>query len=315
MAPEQPAFTLSNVVLAELLLLPWFDRNRTPVPEHVWHYTDATGAAGIIANKELWATDALFMNDASELQLVHALFDERLDSRALRKLLPDAAERAIFTEAFDLELASFQADPGVYAVCFCETGDLLSQWRTYGRRGGGYALAFDASALASIDQAVIGTFDFFKVIYSAKEQQRAVREFCDHALALLTQYATDERERDVRDVGKSLGRIAQWFAARVKHHAFTEEQEWRFIYRHSSGKRQRSLEREFRGGELGLVPYTRLPLSDLCAAAEPPSPFPLQRVRVGPTARVELGNRAMNYLLRDSGFAFEAEPSAIPLRG
>jgi len=34
-----------------------------------------------------------------------------------------------------------------YACCFCEDPDILSQWRTYANRGGGYAIGFDTEDL------------------------------------------------------------------------------------------------------------------------------------------------------------------------
>jgi Protein of unknown function (DUF2971) len=288
-------------------------------PKHVWHYSDAEGAAGIIDRQELWATDGLFMNDLSELQLVHELFNTVFRVKDFRGRVADVDEWAALRAAFDGTVESFQTDPGVYAVCFCQQGDLLSQWRSYGRHGGGYSLGFSSAALAALDQAVVGTLDFFKVMYDRDDQHVAIFRFCDTATQFLERYlescSAEERLLAIEETGTRLGTMAQWFAARVKDSAFQEEQEWRLIYRMpSTADKEVAYDRQFRATGRGLLPYVKLPLAEIRGKSDDPGPFPLERVRMGPTANSELAGRAMNYLLKDRGFDIQVEPSLIPLR-
>jgi hypothetical protein len=258
------------------------------------------------------------MSDTSELQLVHRDFKAALSSCATEHFTT-ASERKRFVTAFEGRLSSFREDPGVFVVCFCESGDLLSQWHTYGRKGGGYALGFDSAALGSYDKAVVGDLDFFKVLYDRAEQIDAVAEFCSRAFYQLELFLGgcrhDERERALDKAGQTLALMAQWFSARVKDAAFRAEQEWRFIYRKPTAPgKPASYERQFRVTERGLVPYVPLRLGEIGRDVAADAGFPLKRVRVGPTADVELAGRAMNYLLKDNGFVIAAESSSIPLR-
>ena len=224
---------LGRFITATMLLSPAMDPDRRPdAPEQVWHYTDAAGAVGIATGKELWATDGLFMSDASELQLVHRDFRAALGAS---ERFITASERKRLVAAFERGLSSFREDPGVFVVCFCESGDLLSQWRTYGRMGVGYALGFDSAALGSYDRAVVGDLDFFKVLYDRDEQIDAVAEFVSRAFHQLELFLDEcdqaERETAVDETANKLALMAQWYSARVKDAAFREEQEWRFICR------------------------------------------------------------------------------------
>lgn len=301
-----------------MLLTPALDPDRRQAPSTVWHYTDAAGAAGIVTGRELWATDALFMNDASELQIVHRDFTTAIQSSATDSFL-DSSDRERMGAAFEKTVGSFREDPGLFVVCFCENGDLLSQWNTYGREGGGYALGFDGPALGSYDEAVIGTLDFFKVIYDRDEQIEAVATFCSRAFNQLELFLDGcepgEREAAIELTGEKLALMAQWFSARIKDAAFREEKEWRFVCRNPSApERPASYKREFRATSRGLIPFVRLPLGTIGKDAPPDGTFPLKHVRVGPTANVELASRAINYMLKDSGFDIRAKTSAIPLR-
>jgi hypothetical protein len=56
-----------------------------------------------------------------------------------------------FDDYIGMTLDALDTGYGIYAGCFCENGDLLSQWRAYGSDHG-YSVEFDPEALAhSID--------------------------------------------------------------------------------------------------------------------------------------------------------------------
>lgn len=306
---------LVNMLLSE----PMSPEHVTKAPNVVWHYTDAGGVRGIVGELELWATDALFMNDASELQLIQGLFHEMvLDFEFTNERLPDPGERRAVIQAFDGAISAFQEDPGVYAVCFCEDGDLLSQWNTYGRGGGGYSLGLDSKALAALDPAVVGELDFFQVIYDRYEQRIAVYRFVEVAINVIDLYFEHHPDKPRIEIlnlaGECLAQLAQWFSARVKDAAFEQEREWRLIYRHKLDRNEvASYPREFRSTDRGLIPYVRLPLGDLHKKLRG-EVFPLEEVKIGPTAREDLAARALSYLLKDSGFDITASSSKIPLR-
>ena len=279
------------------------------IPDHLWHYSDSAGAAGILQSGELWATDAMFMNDPSELQLVEGTFEVLFRNEQLLADSLTPVERSSFRDAFWQSLRGLSQDPGVYAVCFSEAGDLLSQWRTYGDRGGGYALGFDATVFGNL--MALG-FRFFKVRYDIDDHVAGGRELIKIAANALASFRPTDmslRAEAVLEVASDLAIAAQWFSLQIKHPAYEQEQEWRLIYRPVWDRREQ-LPRAFRATPRGLVPFVRVPFERLGTTSK----AAVRQVKMGPTAREDLHGRAMNYLLGDLGFDLQVEQSSIPLR-
>jgi hypothetical protein len=108
-------------------------------PEILYHHTGQVGLLGIIETKELWATKIQYMNDATEFGLALALARKELE-----RVLSSSASLAEKSACVKLkESLSGLEDINIFAVCFCENGDLLSQWR-------GIAAAVTAIQLDSI---------------------------------------------------------------------------------------------------------------------------------------------------------------------
>lgn len=94
-----------------------------------YHYTDINGLKGILENKEIWLTDIRFLNDESE-------GDELL--RCMRRYTPsDSGNKKKFL-AFIKPSKDFQC----FVASFCRKKDLLSQWRGYCPKTGGYSIGF-----------------------------------------------------------------------------------------------------------------------------------------------------------------------------
>lgn len=106
-------------------------------PNLVWHYTDGAALMNIIANNELWASSAAFMNDMNELLSgnleLRKHFDEQRDTlpgpvtKLLERHIPKDGSRT--KNAFVL---SGSTDP-----------DSLTLWRNYGRHQVSFAVGFD----------------------------------------------------------------------------------------------------------------------------------------------------------------------------
>src|SRR4051812_32286421 len=69
---------LRSIAVRAFAELPVMGEGWKVPPSTLWHYADADAALSIIQRQELWATNALFMNDKSELRLIHDLFAEVL---------------------------------------------------------------------------------------------------------------------------------------------------------------------------------------------------------------------------------------------
>lgn len=117
----------------------------TPIPEEVWHYTTLSGLKGILSSGRIWATEAHFATDRSEL--VHAWDIAR---GCLKEFAAsdksEAAARGFSVDLLDEVFGEGVLSPSkmeIFTVSFCVAEDLKSQWMKYGGSGRGVALAFD----------------------------------------------------------------------------------------------------------------------------------------------------------------------------
>ena len=109
------------------------------LPKSLYHHTGSAGLNGILATNTLWFGDAFFMNDASETNYGFSLLEEAVGAwvktkPAWKKKLAEA----ILAKAFTSSLASRPA-----AFCMSDDGNLLNQWRDYGKEAVAYAIGFD----------------------------------------------------------------------------------------------------------------------------------------------------------------------------
>ncbi len=103
----------------------------------------------------LYASDVRYMNDSQELKYGASQFVPKLEaaandsslSRNKRYLCRRLADIFNSDDVFDYPMRCF-------AACFCEDGDLLSQWRGYAKGVGGFAIGFDRDALANRSYAL-----------------------------------------------------------------------------------------------------------------------------------------------------------------
>lgn len=149
--------------------------SQTP-PDVLYHYTDQAGLLGIIGTHELWATKIQYMNDATEFGLALAMARRQLENTMQR--LTSTSEKAACVQL--RESLSGLEDVNIFAACFCQDGDLLSQWRGYSGDGQGYAIAFDSRALTKL--ASVGNFTVGKCIYDTELQYTILKEAIEHCV-------------------------------------------------------------------------------------------------------------------------------------
>jgi Protein of unknown function (DUF2971) len=292
------------------------DARQTRLHDHrqelLFHYTDSFGLQGIVESQRLWASNALYLNDATEL--VHA-------QRALQVVLQWQREQArgeasaTFIERGKETLLSEITDfLEVYVACFCENGDLLSQWRGYPPAGGGYSIGIGSRMLNQIASSV----QFWQVIYDIEEQKHLVEAVIAPTVVALDALE-DEHGKDVAvaAVPSCLQRASALlaeFAFCFKHHSFREEAEWRIVHVRSRLNEEEQLPVECRATATGFVPYVELALP---GAGPFTGKLPIKEVVVGPTAHPELAEQAVGKLLKRhdyDSFWTTVRRSSIPLR-
>lgn len=195
-------------------------------PKAIYHYTDYNGASGIIESKSLWLTKLSYLNDKSELKLAIDLF--RSQAASWVNKIGDG-EKAKFLEETSHQLQSF-SNTNICVASFCEDGDLLSQWRSYGNDGSGVAIEFDAHSLTRLSNT--GLMNLWKCVYSRNEQQRVVEGLIEILLRsydVVSATRTEKFENTKKDIIGYFNTTFLRVAPVIKDYHFREEREWRII--------------------------------------------------------------------------------------
>lgn len=239
----------------------------------LWHYTNYTGMKGILENKQIWATDAHFLNDSMELHETVNEIDKILSRMAT------STDSEIQSKLCMIKFATGSQHPDVYVpkkgpyiASFCENGDLLSQWRGYAHEGG-FALGFNTDCLDKCAEQVYGN------LYQVR--------YLKHGILANEDIASHGKDRKLLLIA---GRLA-----RYKHAAFHEEKEWRIIIEHKDeavgGKspfvRHKIPDVLLRDGAFGRTPYMAIPIN-----------FPAQ-ITIGPGPNQDLTRRALEIELEN----------------
>ncbi len=296
------------------------------VPRMLFHYTSAAGLLGILKSGVVWATDTRFTNDSREVQF-------GLD-RLMPALVREVAQRQklrAFSHGLELMIDEVKND-ALFISCFCEEGDLLSQWRGYASPGG-YAIGFAPEVLLG-RRPEHG--NMLPVYYGRSERavEIAVGGWAQQAadgFEALVDAELNRRNAEAPE-GESaaelpLARILSHFNVQhlapvkqmctlLKDPSFSEEREWRIVRRrwspdsypvHLAPDQPPLL---FREGPLGMAPYVEVDL------AGDDGLLPIREVVVGPGPQAELRLLGVRLLLDELGYEDVAvRPSAVPYRG
>ena len=280
-----------------------------PLPEEIWHYTDANGLIGILQTGRIWATQVSCLNDTLEQryfgELVHQAVKER------RKQSIDARVEPLFRVADEtLDNLDFTS-AGQFVVCFSEAEDDLGQWRGYGGGECGYAIGFRSQVVLDAinlrPNALLLPMGYADDIHSfivadvIRWAEIYFRQGLDRGLSDPVAWATEF----VAAFGDALTLIA----ATVKHPKFSGERERRIAAFLQEGEHGQMIFRQKR-----TLLARHLPLS-LTVDVEGAQKLPVTRIYVGPgpaqkASKISVGD----LLLQQSYKDVPVEISKIPYR-
>lgn len=265
------------------------------------------------------------MNDAQELRFGRAEVRAALRNAA-DKLSPPGTDTdgPDNSRATIMRSAADHLEPGgmylrkqahaVYLACFCEAGDLLSQWRGYGSSGG-FAIGFRTSTLSAVqppnsksrlegieDEDIPEAFRFtpdpvtlVKVNYGESGIQPVVDDVLERIAPEPVAFPGARGFQQAKTVVFPA-------LASIKHAGFSEEREWRLIAMGSVGE----VASKFRAGAIGVIPYVELPLPDAA----------IEVVVIGPGQNPELRKQGVERLLAEHGHEeVVVRRSESPFRG
>jgi len=296
--------------------------NHLPIPNVLFHYTSAEGLVGILSSKSIWMTELRYMNDMSELQYAKDKISTRLSTYAEKHNINEIQEEFLkrIASAFD----PFSSGNAVFSASFCESGNLLSQWRAYRGKGGGYAIGFD----------FFHTIRFLskncaprKVIYQEQIQNEIIDAIIEKYLAAI---AIETSGRSIKNINVDdfIPAVCQAFSGTAgelmfsfKHPDFHEEREWRLVHFMNINPRfNRSGEfPSFRSYEGNIIPYLSTSFENAVQASKDDTygcPFPVVKLFIGPTINAELNTESVKYLLSNMNpdATTDIHKSEIPLR-
>src|SRR5260370_26658051 len=154
------------------------------VPQQLYHYTEQKRLMGILDSKRLWATDITYLNDSMELRYGFEIISSVIGS----KIAEGYDELKSFLEDVKLYVNLNSASTTAYVTCFCEDGNLLSQWRAYANHGAGYSIGIEAKALVGIEYEGPGRLItetlLRKVLYDRATQEQLVKNTIDRFSSL-----------------------------------------------------------------------------------------------------------------------------------
>ena len=228
----------------------------------VYHYTTISGLIGIISGKKLWASDCQFLNDGTELSYARDIFFSELNILNL----PHIEGGGYIIPALPLD--TFY----MFITCFCENGDLLSQWRGYGLNQG-YSLGFDVSLLKLIDN-IDGVIPVEYGITNPSKYFAHELEFATHRTAHPEMSAYNA----TRNI---LPRLVK-----IKNPCFKEEKEWRLLKQFTEEINE-DQEILFRKSSNGPIPYQEISFPREC----------LTEVIIGPGEHIDIREKAIRKIL------------------
>lgn len=246
-----------------------YDRIHIMGSDLLWHYTNSGGLLGIIESKELWATNALFLNDSEELHFgIDMICDELLKIEKDVQLREgcDGATRHlrnfhmnIFVSHLRLHHSFENALRAPYVSCLSRARDDLNQWRGYGRNG--VSIGFDHREL--IDGGAVPEHlaapSPVEVQYGesarlrARKAARLIHRRVSEVISILAKDNTNVATIGANDF-KKYSLPALLASPYMKHSSFESENEVRLVYVGDVNALR------YRADHAGIIPYSAIPI-------------------------------------------------------
>ncbi len=137
----------------------------------LFHYTSLLGFHGIVSSRSLWATDANFLNDPSEIRYARNVIDEAVST------VRDRFSSTVARDVFDFAVkSSFETSEGFdfFLASFSERDDLLTQWIAYTPAAAGVSLGIRPAFLRKLGETWVR-----RVLYSKDKQLSLVTHILD----------------------------------------------------------------------------------------------------------------------------------------
>jgi hypothetical protein len=282
----------------------WLQYHKSAEDLKLYHYTTGVGLKGILDSRSIWCSHIRYFSDPQEWVYGQSKVISKIEE--ILQIEKDINIKRLLEDLIMLIRSLTNSFYDVYAACFCEKDNLLSQWRGYSNKGGGYSLGliFDSNTKFTYDFKNLPDLKLAalrKIIYNVDIQNLLINNALERLI--------DAGRTAIRNILKTkndlpigfVQQMAMGFANRlaevivsIKDSVFQEEKEWRLIIFKSRVldiKSQREIEFWEKRGM--LVPYLSTTLYN---KEKDETMFPLNSIRVGPGLDSERAKYSLNLL-------------------
>ena len=241
-----------------------FDVDEFPKSKRIYHYTTASGLLGILQSQTIYATEVSYLNNSQEIKYGVDLALSELTKFSEESNAEDKRE---FLTVVLQTLQTFSKHE-IFVSCFCEDGDLLSQWKGYSDFGAGFSIGLDIEKYSNSPRMLSNApIRIKKVVYDAELQKRILWDQFIATMGVfddwMERYPTD-KNTILTAAAVGLTEYIKLQLVRFKAPAFSEEQEWRvFYYPPMYGKAEYKNLTKFRTSGNRIIPYLEFPLPTL----------------------------------------------------
>ena len=314
----KPLYLLSPIEARQELTDAVEDFQRIWLPKHqledgqlLHHYTDLNGLQGILSTRTLWFSHADTLNDPLEVRYGRQLVLDRLNSAIENET--DQRARGFLSQLQTMVRGATDQIHDSFVTCFCEDGNLLSQWQGYADRGDGYSLGIEFSEdtrLARENHIDKEKYLFLrKVIYDPEIQESLVNDYLDRTIQAVKAVPNADPRFSAAMAGMQAASPLLDMVYCFKHPAFSEENEWRV--NRVTAKHTEPEDIRFRSAASGFSPYRVTSVFD---SVDGKRSFPLRQIHFGPKLDPTAIKSAISSLLQAesaSGNSIKMDPNNV----
>lgn len=298
----------------------------------VFHYTSPEGVMGILGNREIFFTDAQFLNDYQERRSIndelkrfweshHREYDKNF-YHLFKGMSVDTYEDNEFAY---IDGMTIEETYRYFVLSASMNKDSLSMWKYYAKNGNynGYNIGLFIPALGDewIDRETSVIVETGLVVYSSNEKQVKIHDFIEKLYDMWSKYKESAlmNEKLVKEYKAWIAYASLFF----KNACFASEEEMRFVaavpksklneinYEKEDGTKRKMY--DFRISNGVLIPFIRMPLFGWSDGEN----LITSRIGIAPCANFDLKKEGIIHFVQSLEYKFDQiniVESEIPVR-
>ncbi|WP_254505646.1 DUF2971 domain-containing protein [Bacillus altitudinis] len=263
----------------------------------LYHYTNVNGLEGIMKHKELWVSNADFLNDKTErkytVKILSDLIEEKLEeleNNELKDIINESLKKVLDMQEFP-----------TYVLSLSKNKDSNLLWSNYSQDDG-YNISFDFEKLEEIEGSPHLIVFKSKVIYDEEIHYEALNELADFCVSTFSKIKPEYEDfiTDIEMIQTALQLLASFF----KDSCFQQEEEYRIVL---IQKAENEDNYECRVSNGTFIPYIKMGFNI----------SNVKGITIGPKNKMDISEEGLKSFLKLNGFNvenIEINRSKIPYR-